>query len=129
MTRSSLFGVMIGMLLASGAAAQDLTSVPLGPNADLGGVRLLPDDSPWNQDISGAPVDPNSDAILARIGLDTKLHADFGNEWEGTPIGIPYIVIPGDQEKVPVSFEYAEESDPGPYPVPPDAPIEGGPNG
>jgi hypothetical protein len=84
MTRSSLFGVMIGMLLASGAAAQNLTSVPLGLNADLGGVRLLPDDSPWNQDISRAPVDPNSDAIFARIGLDTKLHADFGNEWEAS---------------------------------------------
>ena len=123
MTRSPLLGVLVGMLLANAAAAQDLSSVPLGPNADLGGVRLLPDDSPWNQDISGAPVDPNSDAILARIGLDTKLHADFGNEWEGTPIGIPYVVVGDDQEKVPVAFEYAEESDPGPYPIPADARI------
>ena len=129
MTRSPFLGVLIGMLLANAAAAQDLSSVPLGPNADLGGFRLLPDDSPWNQDISAAPVDPNSEAILARIGLDTTLHADFGGEWEGTPIGIPYVVVGGDREKVPVTFEYAEESDPGPYPIPADAPIEGGPNG
>ena len=129
MTRFPLFGVLVGMLLANAAAAQDLSSVPLGPNADLGGFRLLPDDSPWNQDISAAPVDPNSAAILARIGLDTKLHADFGGEWEGTPIGIPYVVVGGDQEKVPVAFEYAEESDPGPYPIPADARIEGGPDG
>ena len=129
MTPSPLLGVLVGLLLANAAAAQDLSSVPLGPNAGLGGVRLLPDDSPWNQYISAAPVDPNSDAILARIGLDTKLHADFGNEWEGKPIGIPYVVVGGDQEKVPVSFEYADESDPGPYPIPPDAPIEGGPDG
>ena len=51
MTKSLLLGLLFLMLLASGAAAEDLASVPLGPNADLGGVRLLPDDSPWNQDI------------------------------------------------------------------------------
>ena len=49
--------------------------------------------------------------------------------WEGAPIGIPYVVVPGTQKKVPVTFKYADESDPGPYPIPPDAPIEGGPKG
>lgn len=100
-----------------------------GPNASLGGLRLLPDDSPWNSDISGDPVDPNSHRILSRIGLDTPLRADFGPEWEGAPIGIPYVVVSGSQKKVPVRFKIAEESDPGPYPIPPDAPIEGGTKG
>ncbi len=75
------------------------------------------------------PVDPRSDRILARVGLDTPLHPDFGSEWEGVPIGIPYIVVGKDQPKVPVQFLYADESDRGPYPIPPNAPIEGGPKG
>lgn len=104
-------------------------AIPLGPNVSLGGRRLLPDDSPWHQDISDAAVDPNSARILARIGMDKPLRADFGPEWEGAPMGIPYVVVGGDQERVPVEFTYADESDPGPYPVPPDAPIEGGPDG
>ena len=103
--------------------------VPLGPNVSLGGRRLLPDDSPWHQDISEAPVDANSETILARIGMDKPLRADFGPEWEGAPMGIPYVVVGADQLRVPVTFLYADESDAGPYPIPPDAPIEGGPDG
>jgi hypothetical protein len=103
--------------------------LPEGPNVSLGGRRLLPDDSPWNQDISRSPVDPNSEKILARIGVDKPLRAQFGPEWEGAPIGIPYVVVGANQEKVPVEFTYADESDAGPYPVPAGAPIEGGPNG
>ena len=54
------------------------------------------------------------------------LHPDFGTVWEGARIGIPYIVVPGTQPKVPIHFtDYGDESDPGPYPVPPDAPVEG----
>jgi hypothetical protein len=100
----------------------------LGPGASLGGRRPFPDDNPWNRDISGDPVDPNSDALIASIGADTGLHPDFGTVWAGAPIGIPYVVVSGSQERVPVTFEYADESDPGPYPIPPDAPIEGGPS-
>jgi hypothetical protein len=111
------------------APASAQREVSLGPNASLGGRRLLPDDSPWHADISQSPVDPNSEKILARVGLDKPLRADFGTEWEGAPMGIPYVVVGGDQAKVPVTFTYADESDPGPYPVPADAPIEGGPNG
>ena len=96
---------------------------PEGPNVSLGGRRLLPDDSPWHQDISQSPVDPNSEKILARIGLDKPLRTDFGPEWEGAPMGIPYVVVGADQERVPVTFTYADESDAGPYPIPPDAPI------
>lgn len=103
-------------------------SVELGANANLNGVRLLPDDSPWYRDISKEPVDRNSARILARIG-DKPLHPDFGPVWEGVPIGIPYMVVPGGQRKVSVTFKDADESDPGPYPIPPGAPIEGGPKG
>jgi len=77
-----------------------------------------------DQDISGYPVHPDSDAYLASIGLDTGLHPDFGTVWEGAPIGIPFTVIRSDHKVVPVSFYYEEESDPGPYPIPADAPIE-----
>ena len=118
---------LAGTLLAVTAHAQD-PSLPLGPNADLGGRRLLPNDSPWHKDVSREPLDPNSQRILARIGLNKPLHADFGTVYEGAPIGIPYVVVSKSQPKVPIAFtEAADESDPGPYPIPPDAPIEGGP--
>jgi hypothetical protein len=96
-------------------------------NVGLGGRRVFPPDNPWNQDISGLPVDPLSTAIVTGIGLDKGLHPDFGAVWNGGPFGIPYVVVPGNQPRVPVRFEYAGESDPGPYPIPPGAPIEGGP--
>lgn len=76
-----------------------------------------------------APIDRLSQRILQRVGLDKPLHPEFGGLYEGKPNGIPYVVVPGTQPKVPVSFRYREESDRGPYPVPPDAPIEGGPTG
>lgn len=101
----------------------------LGPNASLRGKRVFPADNAWNQDISAAPVDPNSDKLIASIGTDASLHPDFGAPYEGAPNGIPYIVVSGTQRRVPVTLAYAEESDPGPYPIPPDVPIEGGPNG
>jgi hypothetical protein len=99
----------------------------LGPNASLRGKRVLPADNPWNQDISNAPVDPNSATLIASIGLNTGLHPDFGTTWNGAPNGIPYYVVSGAQPKVPITFtDYGDESDAGPYPVPADAPIEGG---
>jgi hypothetical protein len=73
------------------------------------------------------PVDPNSANLIASIGLTTGLHADFGTVFNGAPNGIPYIVVSGSQQTVPMNWTaYGDESDPGPYPVPPDAPIEGG---
>jgi hypothetical protein len=105
-------------------------SGPLGPNASLGGRRPFPADNPWNRDVSGDPVDPASQTLLASCGgLDRGLHPDFGTVWNGAPNGIPYVVVAGTQGKVPVTFGYADESDPGPYPVPSDAPIEGGSGG
>lgn len=101
----------------------------VGPGASLHGRRPFPPDNPWNQDISNSPVDPNSANLIASIGVDAVLHPDFGTVWNGAPNGIPYIVVSGTQPPVPVSFSsYGGESNPGPYPVPRNAPIEGGPN-
>ena len=100
--------------------------VELGANGDLNGTRLFPDDSYWNKSVEDAPVDPNSDDLIASMGADTGLHADFGCCWDGGPFGIPYTVVDDATDEVPISFRYADESDPGPYPIPPDAPIEGG---
>lgn len=99
----------------------------LGPGASLGGYRLFPEDNAWNRRVDTDPVDLRSDVLIASIGLDDNLHPDFGASWNGGPFGIPYVVVDGTQPRVPVSFLYADESDPGPYPLPPDAPIEGGP--
>jgi hypothetical protein len=101
----------------------------VGPGASLHGARLFPPDNPWNQDISNAPVDPNSARLIASIDADARLHPDFGTVWNGAPNGIPYIVVAGSQPRVPINFtSYGSESDPGPYPIPRNAPIEGGPN-
>ncbi len=130
MIRLCLAILFAGTLLPAFANAQNnAPRVELGANANLDGRRLLPNDSPWNKDISKERVDPASAKILARIGLDKTLRADFGTVWEGAPVGIPYVVVPRSQKKVPVTFTVAEESDPGPYPIPPNAPIEGGPKG
>ena len=86
---------------------------------------LLPPDNPWNTRVDTLPLDPNSADYIAHMAPGTGLHPDFGTVWEGAPIGIPYVVVPGDQPKVPIDFYYADESDPGPYPIPPDAPVEG----
>lgn len=101
----------------------------LGPGASLHGKQVFPSDNAWNEDISNSPVDSNSDNLIASIGLNTNLHPDFGTVWNGAPNGIPYVVVSGSQPKVPLNWTaYGDESDPGPYPIPPDAPIEGGPN-
>lgn len=97
----------------------------LGIGASLNGRRPFPSDNAWNTDISALPVDANSATLIASCGSN-GLHPDFGTVWDGAPNGIPYVVVSGAQNKVPVSFTYASESDPGPYPIPPGAPIEGG---
>jgi hypothetical protein len=91
-----------------------------------GGLQIFPSNNPWNTDISSETVDPNSDKLISSIGKDVHLHPDFGTVWQGSPIGIPYNVIGGNQTKVNVSFRYASESDPGPYPVSPGALVEAG---
>lgn len=91
--------------------------------------QVFPADNPWNQDISQAAVDPNSSTYINSLGANGNLHPDFGTVWNGAPNGQPYIVVSGNQARVPVTFDYVAESDPGPYPIPANAPIQGGPNG
>ena len=100
--------------------------VSLGAGASLGGKRVFPADNPWNTAVDQAAVDPNSAALIASIGLGATLHPDFGAHWPKGPFGIPYVVVKGSQKKVTVSFSYASESDKGKYPIPKNAPIEGG---
>ncbi len=100
----------------------------LGIGASLNGARPFPANNAWNMDISRFPVHPNSSNLIASIGSNTGLHPDFGTFWQGGPIGIPYVVVAGTQPLVPMNFIWwPEESDSGPYPIPPDAPVEGGP--
>ncbi|HUF98314.1 MAG TPA: hypothetical protein VMM60_09295, partial [Ilumatobacter sp.] len=104
------------------------TSVGGGPPPTIGGCDVFPADNPWNQRVDDLPLRADSAAMVARIqsvGGD-NLHPDFG---ENPDYGIPFVVVPADQPLVPVAFTaYGDESDPGPYPVPLDAPVEGGSN-
>lgn len=108
----------------------DVRGATLGVGAPLNGALPFPANNDWNADISGLPIDPNSDNLIASIGLSRGLFPDFGaGLWEGAPIGIPYVVVAGAQPRVAVQFtDYGDESDAGPYPIPPNAPIEGGPS-
>ena len=102
---------------------------PSGPTltTEFGEIAIFPSNNAWNQSIDHLQVHPNSGAYLNSIGLKTALHPDFGTEWEGRPIGMPINVVRGNQPGVPVRFEYADESDQGLYPIPPNVQIEGGP--
>jgi hypothetical protein len=102
------------------------------PKGDTGGktCTVFPAQNPWNTDISKHKVHANSAAFINSIGPDKGMHPDFGTVWAGAPNGIPFVVVPGNQPKVQIIFtDYPSESDPGPYPIPPNAPIEGGPQG
>ena len=93
----------------------------------IAGCPVFPASNAWNQRVDRLPVHARSAEIVRSIGLDRPLHPDFGSGlFEGRPIGIPYTVVPRTQRRVPVGFEFASESDRGPYPIPPGAPVEGG---
>jgi hypothetical protein len=99
------------------------------PGASLGGCPNLPAGDVWHAEVSRLPVHQRSAQYVASIGADRPVKADFGaGLWNGGPIGLPITYVAGDQQRVPVTFEYADESDPGPYPVPRDAAVEGGPD-
>jgi hypothetical protein len=130
--RSLLLGLASACLLASCSSSSDPSLSSSAPvesagGGSLSGRRPFPADNAWNTDISSAAVDPRSSTLIASCGL-RNLHPDFGTTYDGAPNGIPYIVVHSGQSKVPVSFDYADESDVGPYPIPADAPIEGGPS-
>jgi hypothetical protein len=120
------------VLLGLAASAQNLPCnvMSTGIDASLNGYVLFPSDNLWNQNISQAQVDPNSDNIINFIGTTVPLHPDFGSGlYDGQSIGIPYDVVPGSTNGVTIHFTaYGDESDPGPMPIPPNAPIEGAPN-
>ena len=112
---------------------------PSGPTANppttpgarprIGGCDIFPADNAWNRDVSGDPVDPASDVLIATMSPDAPVHLDLGTTEEY--YGIPFSIVPASQPLVPITFgtdgvDYSDESDPGPMPIPLDAPIEGG---
>jgi len=128
--RPSLLVLLIAVLLSCFSFAQGSCSqVGVGREANLHGFIPFPADNAWNQNIANSPVDPNSDALINFIGLSTPLHPDFGaGLYNGQSMGIPYIVVSG-SPFVNIHFtDYGDESDPGPMPIPANAPIEGIPH-
>ncbi len=137
--RTALFALAILILTASYAKPGDeVPRIPAGNSVPAisksptlktpnGPLPIFPPDNPLNQDVSKLPVHPLSKKWVESIGPNKPLHPDFGVVWNGAPSGIPFVLVPGNQPRVNVKFDYPDESDPGPYPIPPDAPIEGGP--
>lgn len=119
MIRATAFTIILAAASAVPAAAQQT----------IGGCPVLPADNIWNTPVDTLPVLANSATMVTTIGASRGFHADFGaGMWDGGPIGIPFVTVTGAQTKYPASFLYDDESDPGPYAVPLNAPIEGGPN-
>ncbi len=131
--------VLVLLLAACNASGQAPVSTPTGPSggspppagsiASIGGCQVFPADNAWNRDVSADPVDPASGALLARMSPSSALHLDLGTTEEY--YGIPYSVVPATQPLVAITYgtdgaDYSSESDPGPMPIPLDAPIEGG---
>jgi hypothetical protein len=111
----------LAAIAPAGTSAVAPRHVAAGPHEY--GCPMLPADNALNRDISHAPVNPLSASYIASIGAELHLHADFGSK---SGYGIPYVVVGAHQPRVPISFsEYGAESEPGPYPVPPSAPVEG----
>ncbi len=123
--RSKFLRSLFVFLTFSVSFAWSPASAQTGPT--LEGCPVFPADNIWNTPIENLPVDPNSSAYISTIGATQGLHPDFGSgTWNGGPIGIPYTIVSGTQAKVNITFDYSDESDPGLYPIPPDAAIEGG---
>jgi major membrane immunogen (membrane-anchored lipoprotein) len=104
--------------------------------ADAETIQIFPADNWWNEDISSKPVDPYSSNILSHFS-SAPVKTDFGSgNYHGSPIGIPFVVVCGSEDKITVKFRangydgnYGDESDKGPYAIPLTAPIEGNGNG
>jgi hypothetical protein len=128
-TTASLAALALAAAFALPAFALTQASAARSAGSSAGGAPseygcpLFPAGNMLNRDISHAPVDPASAAYIASIGLGGHLHADFGSN---PSYGIPYKVVPRRQPRVPIRFDaYGEQSDPGPYPIPAGAPVEG----
>ena len=106
--RRPLLALLVGalpalLLIALSAGALPAAAAGHGANAPIP-FLLLPPDNPWNTRVDALPLDPNSADYIAHMAPDTRLHPDFGTVWDGAPIGIPYVVVPGDQPRVPIAF-------------------------
>jgi hypothetical protein len=101
------------------------TPPPATSATKIGGCQVFPPNNPWNENISNLPVNPSSAQYIASIDSTKQfLHPDFGSN---PTYGIPYVVVPKSQPFVPITFNaYGDQSDPGPYPVPLNAPVESG---
>jgi hypothetical protein len=115
-----ILGALALCALPAAVAGRPLPAAP--------GCEIFPPNNPWNQRVDGLPVAKNSAALIAGIGLDAPVHPDFGTVYDGAPNGIPFAVVSNRTPRVPVSFQYASESDGHLYPLPRKVPIEGGPN-
>lgn len=110
----SLIAPLVALSPATGGAAP-LPQAPACP--------VFPQSNVWNRDVSRLPAQPGGDALIRRVGADAGLHADFGS-FAG--YGIPITVVGRGQPRRRIAFDYAGESDPGPYPIPDRPRIEGG---
>ncbi len=113
-------------LLFAGLALASPSRPDLGVNGSLHGRLPFPADNAWNRAIDREPVDPRSRALIQSVGAHLPLVPDFGAFWEGQPMGIPYVVVDGSVPRSPVTFDYADESDKGPYPIPASPAVEAG---
>ena len=117
MIRSTIVAVLFATTLTGSAAAQQA----------IGGCSVFPSNNIWNTPVDTLPVRSDSATLVNTIGANRGFHPDFGSGlYQGAPMGIPFVTVPGSQTKYPATFDYAGESDPGPYAVPLNAPIEGG---
>jgi hypothetical protein len=98
----------------------------LAQSPTIASCPVLPANNIWNMQVDRLPVSSNSATYVGTIGTAAPLHPDFGTVYNGAPNGIPFITVPGTQTKYPATFTYQDESDPGPYAIPLNAPIEGG---
>lgn len=125
--------LLFSVILSAVAFPVFAPSQELGPT--VAGCPVFPADNIWNTPVEDMPVAERSAEYVESIGLDRTLHADFGSGlYEGAPVGIPFVTVPMKQQKVSIGYAafdgedpIEEESDAGPYPIPADAPIEGGP--
>jgi hypothetical protein len=116
---SAALTALVPLALAAPVGAHPLPAAP--------GCPIFPETNVWNKRIDNLPLLKDSRTIVNAIGADLHLHADFGSGlWEGGPIGIPITVVDSATPQSALDFDYANESDPGPYPIPDDVAIEGG---
>jgi hypothetical protein len=134
---SLLLASIMALLCLAGAIAAAPGRPPLAPPGParpaappgLGGCQVFPTNNIWNARVDQLPPDNLSQTYVDSIGAGSHVHPDFGTVYAGAPNGIPYIVVPGSQAFVKVNFvAWPDESDPSPYPIPGNAPIEGGPS-